>query len=121
MALHGDICLNKGVMYVWAARRLDNVTTEVNDYEVDLYKPNGDGIKNTIISHAHDDGALALAAKVLAWAAATEEDALAAVAAAENFAYERGVKAGYTARQDAVAVVDILRDALAAIDALEKP
>jgi len=45
----------------------------------------------------------------------------AAVAAAENLAYERGVKAGYMARQDAVAVVDILRDALAAIDALEKP
>ena len=43
---------------------------------------------------------------------------VAAVAAAENLAYERGVKAGYTARQDAVAVVDILRDALAAIDAL---
>ena len=50
-----------------------------------------------------------------------QRDALAAVNEAENLAYERGVKAGYTARQDAVAVVDILRDALAAIDALEKP
>jgi hypothetical protein len=42
-----------------------------------------------------------------------------AVAAAENLAYERGVKAGYTAREDAVAVVSCLRAALAAIDALE--
>jgi len=48
----------------------------------------------------------------------TYADHVAAVAAAENLAYERGVKAGYTAREEAVAVVDILRDALAAIDAL---
>jgi len=74
MALHGDISVNRRVLYTWAARRADYVITDTNDYEVDLYKPSGDGVRNTIISHAYDDGALALAAKVLAWAAATEED-----------------------------------------------
>lgn len=69
MALHGDIRINGHELFTWAARRIDVVTTEVNDYEVDLYKPSGDGIKNTILSHRYDDGALVLAAKVLAWAA----------------------------------------------------
>lgn len=69
MALHGDISVNGQELFTWVARRIDYVTTEINDYEVDLYEPSGDGIKNTIISHRYDDGALVLAAKVLAWAA----------------------------------------------------
>jgi hypothetical protein len=72
MALHGDICMNKGVLFEWSARRLDSVITETNDYEVDLWDPNGDGVKHVIISHRYDDGALALAAKVLAWAASDQ-------------------------------------------------
>lgn len=69
MALHGDISVNGHVLFTWAARRADYAIAETNDYEVDLYRPNGEGIDNTVLSHRYDDGAIALAAKVLAWAA----------------------------------------------------
>lgn len=71
MALHGTVEINGHVLYDWSARRASDKLNKVNDYHVVLTDMKGwsaSTVGVTTLTHAYDDGALALAAKVLAWA-----------------------------------------------------
>ncbi len=68
MALHGTIKINGDTLWTWSARRTSWLPEAENEYEVALYAPNGESVKDGLLSHVYDDGAVALAAKVLAWA-----------------------------------------------------
>lgn len=70
MALHGDVRINGERLYAWSARRLSWMPEAENEYEVEVYAPDGEGLAVTRLTHVYDDGALALAAKALAWASA---------------------------------------------------
>lgn len=78
MSLHGEIKVNGHEIGRWNARRKEHPPQEVNTYEVVvLYSEPGDvpgldGRSHTVrgeIQHNFGDGAVTLAAKVLAWAA----------------------------------------------------
>jgi len=73
MALHGDISVNGTVLVQWSAQRKQAVPREVNDYQVSVvdYREKPAHERRTLIQHRYDDGATALAAKVLAWASAS--------------------------------------------------
>lgn len=68
MALHGTVEINGDTLWTWSARRLSRLPESENEYEVSLYAPNGESVKDGTLSHVYDDGAVVLAAKVLAWA-----------------------------------------------------
>lgn len=73
MALHGTVQVNHRPLYEWVARNTTGNPTGSNDYDVILY--DGDPFATTepaartVIAHEREDGAMVLAAKVLAWAA----------------------------------------------------
>lgn len=60
MALHGTVEINGDTLWTWSARRLSWLPESENEYEVSLYAPNGESVKDGTLSH--------VAAKVLAWA-----------------------------------------------------
>lgn len=75
MALHGDISINGHRIATWSARRLYPLMDDgEHDYEVKVIWDSPDGGQAASgagfwITHAYRDGAIALAAKVLAEAA----------------------------------------------------
>jgi len=73
MSLHGNIQVNHRPLWEWAARNTTGNPTGSNDYDVILFKRpspfSKEPVARTVITHEHEDGALVLASKVLAWAA----------------------------------------------------
>ena len=68
MSLHGTIKTNGQTLWTWSARRTSWLPEIENEYEVALYAPTGESVKDGVLSHVYDDGAVVLAAKVLTWA-----------------------------------------------------
>lgn len=72
MALHGKIEINGDMIGEWQAVRQQHPPGKVNDYAVWVFYVEPDGTRHTrnaTITHNFGDGALTLAAEVLAWAA----------------------------------------------------
>ena len=75
MSLHGEINVNGSEIGRWNARRMQHPPQEVNDYEVVVRYREPEylgGHSYTVrgcIQHRFGDGAVALAAEVLRWAA----------------------------------------------------
>lgn len=74
MALHGTVEVNRETLYEWSAKRTTPTPNGVNVYECALYDRLST-IATTTVEHDYDDGALALAARVLAWAAEAQATA----------------------------------------------
>lgn len=70
MALHGDVAINGVLLGVWQARRTEDLqhgrSTYTYDCQVDWTARNGTRQRSTFtLTHDYDQGAFALAAKVL--------------------------------------------------------
>ena len=76
MALHGTVQVNHRTIYEWVARNTTGNPTGSNRYVVTLFRRpspfSKEQVARTVITHEHEDGALVLAAKVLAWAEGQE-------------------------------------------------
>lgn len=73
--LHGEIRVNGHPVAEWRARRVEEMhsTSAPYRYEVSVFWPPQEGIAEGfvegVIEHVYADGAAALAAKILTWAA----------------------------------------------------
>ncbi len=79
MTLHGDIRVNGHAIASWSAMRVDDGPGPLHEYDVEVSErvmvdhnlyASGPS-RTTRLTHHYDDGALGLAAKVLAWASIT--------------------------------------------------
>lgn len=69
MSLHGSINVGDNAVGAWVARRTTYHRLTTNTYECDVqwFTPNGIPLRHTFtLNHDYDDGAMVLAAKVLA-------------------------------------------------------
>jgi|OpeIllAssembly_1097287.scaffolds.fasta_scaffold38905_5 hypothetical protein len=77
MSLHGEICVNHRVIGTWMARRMENLAgmTATHRYEYEVWMGE-DKVAAGELEHRYSDGAVALAAMVLARAAYAHGDAV---------------------------------------------
>lgn len=77
MALHGEICVNQKVIGTWMARRMESLRgmTGTHRYEYEVWV-NGAEVAAGELEHRYSDGAVVLAALVLAKAAYASGDAV---------------------------------------------
>lgn len=63
MALHGKIVVNQEEVGWWEARRIDHLAGVLNVYECSVHDKRGTALFR--LGHAYENGAMALAHKVL--------------------------------------------------------
>lgn len=74
MSLHGSINVNTRAVGWWTARRVTNARSNTYECCVDWTGVNGTRQRHTFdLTHNYDDGAVVLAAKVLAYAAGLDD------------------------------------------------